>query len=331
MRDKKPFFAILILLIINSQVNIYSQTKNEQNTQVTDYSAEKNWSIISKEISYNIDVFFVHPTTYGPPANGKYLASLSDSTLNKNTDLYAINWMTSAFEKNCNIFAPRYRQVNIEVLSMPDDKEEMYLETPIKDITAALLYYLENFNSGRPFILASHSQGSKILQEILIKNPNIIDKEKLVAAYMPGWTFTNENIEEIGIPLSLTPDEVGGMIIWNTIGQGGKSPTLKSGARCVNPLSWTTDTANYTAKLNAGAKILTKDHKEIHIDHFTSARINSIGGLEIPMPDSKIYNSLNMPMGPNCYHNYDYDFFFNNIIMLLVFVSAFHNPIQRNI
>ncbi len=285
----------------------------QNNSNKIDYSNRNYWSVISDSIEHEIDVFFVHPTTYGPPANGQYLADLNNEKLNSDTDLYSIDRMTSAFSSNCNVFAPRYRQVNIEVLSMSEAKRTEYIKTPVNDVLAAFNYYLTNFNNGRPFIIASHSQGSYVLQLIILNDPDIINKEKLVAAYMPGWTFTDEIISNIGIPLSTSSDQVGSIIVWNTIGVGGNSPVLYKGAVCTNPLSWTSDTVNFNAKLNDGAWILYNDNTNVEIDHFTSARINSYGGLEIPEPSPKVMKNINMSMGAKCYHKYDYDFFFENI------------------
>ncbi len=279
----------------------------------TDYSDLKNWSIQNNDALHQVDVFFVHPTTYGPPSNGNYLADLHDDKLNQLTDENSINRMTAAFSDNCNVFAPRYRQMNIEVLSLEESEQDQYLTVPTEDITAALTYYLENLNHGRPFILASHSQGSDILQTIILNNPDIINQEQLVAAYMPGWTFTPELLKKMDIPLATTPEQTGGLVTWNTIGPGGKSPTLQAGALCINPLSWTADTIQYPATLNTEARILYTDGTEERIPNFTAAKINSSGGLEIPELPSNTINRLNMSMGPNCFHSYDYDFFFQNI------------------
>ena len=38
---------------------------------------------------------------------------------------------------------------------------------PYDDITAALDYYFENYNGGRPFIIAGHSQGSAMVLLLL--------------------------------------------------------------------------------------------------------------------------------------------------------------------
>ena len=281
-------------------------------TSVTDYTINSNWSKLCDYPKKDIDVFFVHPTTYASPANGKYTADLNDTTLNNLTDKEAINTYIQIFKDVCNVYAPRYQQVNIEVLSMDEKSKSGYLEIPMNDIRAALNYYLKNYNNGRPFILAAHSQGSNLLHDILLENPDIIDKDKLVAAYLPGWTFTKDDLEKIGIPLSSSPVETGCLMVWNTIGKNGSSPVLMEGALCVNPLSWKSTNENHPAKENMGAIILTISDEIIEIDNFTSAKVLPSGRLQIPKPTA-IYNQLDMSMGPNCYHRYDYDFFFNNV------------------
>ncbi len=303
----KNFIRLILLLGVSS----ISVIVNAQ-MSVTDYSNNDSWSVICTSPQKQIDVFFVHPTTYEGPANGRYTADLSDTAINNFTDKTAINRYIRLFDDNCNVYAPRYQQVNIEVLSMNKTDKARYIEIPKKDIKAALIYYLKNYNNGRPFILAAHSQGSNLIHDILLENPDIINKEQLVAAYLPGWTFTQEDIDNIGINISSSPEETGCLMVWNTIGQNGSSPTLTNGALCVNPLSWNSKLTNQPKSKNKGAFILTISGTEAEIDNFTSAMITESGGLQIPKPDT-IYDQLDMSMGPNCYHRYDYDFFFNNV------------------
>ncbi len=282
----------------------------------TDYSRAAHWSIQANDITHPIDVFFVHPTTYGPPSNGKYNADLDDAELNARTDREAVNWMTDAFSGCCNVFAPRYRQMNIEVLSMSEARKAHYMEAAINDVQAAFAYYLKHLNNGRPYILAGHSQGSNALLEVLLRHPDMLERSKLVAAYMPGWTFTSKNLRDMGLELSRRPDRTGALITWNTVGPDGVSPVVREGAVCVNPLSWTTDSKQYPASRNRGARILLNDGKALEVDHFTAAHIADRNGqrvLEIPTPEPEILKQLNMSMGPEVYHRYDYDFFFNNI------------------
>ncbi len=307
-RNKIPstlFFLLLFSLLFSLPV---------RGEEPTDYGDPANWSILCEDTVHDMDVFFVHPTTYGSPANGRYNADLRDTELNEKTDTESIIPTTRAFAKNCNVFAPRYRQMNIEVLKLSEEERSKYIRLPVEDIIQAFTYYLEHLNQGRPFLLASHSQGSNVLQAVLASHPELLPKERLVAAYMPGWTFTEEDLHEMGLRLATTPEETGGILTWNTVGPCGTSPTLLEGALCVNPLSWTGDHKEYPASENNGARIPVSHGDFLEIPHFTSAHINSRGGLEIPTPQPDIFRQLDMSMGKECYHRYDYDFFFYNIM-----------------
>ncbi len=289
----------------------------QKNLREPDYSKDQDWSVKTKDLKHKVDTFFIHPTTYSIGKTKDYIADLDNEKLNEETDSRTVNRMLGVYNKSTNVFAPRYRQVGIEVMGMPEEENKKYFATPVKDLEKALKYYLENINDGRPFILASHSQGSDALSAVLLNNPDIIKnyKDKLVAVYSPGWTFTKEDLKKLGLKLAESATETGNVIIpWNTVGPGGKSPTLNPGATCVNLLSWTTDHKEYPASMHKGAKILFNDDKEEVIDHFTSAKINDAGGLEIPSPKKEIYGRLRVVLGDQCYHRYDYDFFFFNLV-----------------
>lgn len=279
-----------------------------------DYLSDDNWVCRSSTAAHAIDVFFVHPTTYNKE-NGKgkgITADLGDAVVNAATD-DMVHQMTAAFSDCCNVFAPRYRQMNIRALSMPDaDRAECELIAK-QDVYAAFVYYLDHLNQGRPFMLAGHSQGSLLMKLILLEHPEQLDRSRLIAAYFPGYSFSAADLKTMNLQLSENPDQTAALITWNTVGPGGTSPTLLDGALCVNPLSWKSDTAPVPASENRGARICLSDDTMLEIPAFTAARITSAGGLEIPEPEASVADQLFMPMGPGCYHFYDYDFFFNNI------------------
>ena len=90
-----------------------------------------------------------------------------------------------------------------ELFSIKDDKEklellgrfnEKYKEEGLKaldfayeDIRNAFIYYLKNFNDNKPFIIASHSQGTVHAKRLISE---FIDgkelQKKLIAAYLVG-------------------------------------------------------------------------------------------------------------------------------------------------
>lgn len=275
-----------------------------------DYSSDYYWTIRADKPAKVFDVFYVHPTTYGDTADG----------LNQSFDNKKVRAATEAttrqqigvYDRPCNVFAPRYRQVSIKVLGMKEAEGEPYKKIATDDVVAAFKYYLKHLNQGRPYIIAAHSQGSMITLRLLKAHRDLVDDKKLIAAYLPGWTFTDADLKAIKLPFATGPRQTGCVLAWNTIAQGGKSPTLFAGAHCINPLSWTDDKQEQPASKNLYALIDMGDGTTKKIPHFTSARIGGNGGLIIPVP--AIVNELNMSMGAGVFHRYDIDFFYGNII-----------------
>lgn len=302
--------CFLVIFVLGMATVVNAKDVSGSIFNAPDYSLDTSWSIVTKKPVKAFDVFYVHPTTYGAaelglnaPIDNKDICGLTDATVLS---------QVSVFKNECNIYAPRYRQVSIEVLGMNAEEGEPYLMVAENDTVAAFRYYLKHYNNGRPYILASHSQGSDVSLRFLKKYRDLVSNDQLVAAYLIGWTFTDEDLKQIDLPLALTPEQTGALITWNTVGKGGKSPTLLPGANCVNPLTWTV-TADYeSASLNHGAVIELNDGTVAEINNFTSARINEAGGLQIPTPT--IVDKLNMRMGKEIYHRYDYAFFYNNIV-----------------
>ena len=126
-----------------------------------------------------VDVFFIHPTTYTDKIYIDWNASISNEELNKKTDESTILYQASVFNASCRIFAPRYRQAHIKAFYIKDEESKKYFDTAYNDIRKAFVYYLENFNHGRPIIIASHSQGTlhagRLLKEFF-ENKNLMNQ-----------------------------------------------------------------------------------------------------------------------------------------------------------
>lgn len=274
------------------------------------YADPANWVLRPESPAKNVDVFFMHPTTYMTTNDGMN-ASLNNTGVNARTQGIT-EWQTGVFEDNCNIYAPQYRQASIAVLGMPDNERNHYLQLAVQDMKTAWLYYLQHHNQGRPFILAGHSQGANLMVSFLHQYPELVDTNQLVAAYVIGWTVTDHDLSTFNIPLAVHPDQTGAIISWNTISQGANAPTLLPDARCVNPLSWNTNAMEQPARSNRCARIRLASGSITSIPYFTSARIGKDGGLIIPPP--AIEAQLNMSMGQGVYHAYDYDFFYSNLV-----------------
>ena len=135
------------------------------------------------------DVFFIHPTTYTEKNRLMgWNADIDNAELNKKTDNSAILFQASVFNKYCRVFAPRYRQANLQAFFTSDkQKAESVLDTAYEDVKAAFIFYMNTYNQGRPVIIAGHSQGTthagKLLKEFFEGKPL---QKQLVCAYSIG-------------------------------------------------------------------------------------------------------------------------------------------------
>lgn len=122
----------------------------------------------------SVDIFFIHPTTYtNPEKQFGWNAPVDDTALNNKTDQTTILYQASIFNEAGRVFAPRYRQANLDAYFTEDTVAAMAaFDRAYEDVKAAFQYYLEHYNNGRPIIIASHSQGTthakRLLKEFLM-------------------------------------------------------------------------------------------------------------------------------------------------------------------
>jgi hypothetical protein len=219
------------------------------------------------EASAPADLFFIHPTTYlkNDVWNAPYDASNTAAPYNAPVLLGQI----SAFNGCCRLYAPQYRQASLYSLNHSQAANDL----AYADVAAAFRYYIAHENNGRPFIIASHSQGSghavKLLQVEILGTPLL---DRLVAAYVVG-AYAPSNFAEVGLPTCDSARQTGCIVSWNTSQTGRKGARMlvddkiywwrgaqrRGGppAICVNPLTWN-QTAAAPASANAGSLPLPK-------------------------------------------------------------------------
>jgi len=300
---KNLFLVVLSSLFISGCVS-------QKSTKILDYSQESCWLHLERNPKKVFDVFYVHPTTYMDSKDGMN-AKLNNKTANEGAQS-AYKRQATVFKKMCNIYAPRYRQAAIKILALPEKDRVKYLNIALGDVREAFKYYLKHYNNGRPYILASHSQGTQVVRNFLLKHGSLVDKKKLIAVYGIGYTITAEDLKKMGLSLAVKADQTGGVIVWNTVGKNGKSPVVEPRALCVNPLNWSNSHTEQPKSKNIYARIMLENGKFLKIPHFTSTRIDKRGTLVIPTPS--VIKQLKMGMGPEVYHGYDYDFFYGNLV-----------------
>ncbi|MEO8765564.1 MAG: DUF3089 domain-containing protein [Ginsengibacter sp.] len=255
------------------------------------------------------DVFFIHPTTYTDTKMPMgWNADIDDEELNKKTDKSTILYQASVFNKYCRVFAPRYRQANLQAF-FTDDKQKGRdaLDSAYEDIRTAFLYYLNNYNQGRPIIIAAHSQGTrhagKLLKEFFEKKPL---KSQLVCAYLVGLPVFLNYFQ--GIKPCEDSAASGCFISWRTFEEGYISPFIaqeKLKAFVTNPLTWMMDTVMASSNLNIGG-ILRNFNKVIPA--LVHAQIHE-NILWVNKP--KFFGNIFLTM--KNYHIADYNLFYNNI------------------
>jgi len=200
-----------------------------------------------------VDIFFVHPTGYlnGGDWNSPMNA---DSRTEENTKWMLVN-QASAYNGCCNVFAPRYREASIfRYLAAPPDVAEKAMDLAYSDVGRAFQYFLDQ-TDGRPFIIASHSQGTthafRLIKEQIDGTPLA---GRMVAAYLIGSQVTNADADGLKTVLVCDSEtQTGCLVHWATWGDGGAPPAeMKNRLVCVNPLTWKRDGVRADATLHKG-------------------------------------------------------------------------------
>jgi hypothetical protein len=219
----------------------------------------------------HIDAFFIHPTCY---TKKDYWNGPIDDPEVRKTVSFIMMYLASAFNAASRVYAPRYRQFTLFSVAEKETHSGMQaIELAYSDVKAAFDYYITHYNSGRPFILASHSQGSmhgsRLLQTRIVGS---LLQTRLVAAYLIGMAIP-ENLR--GIAPASSEVDCGGYINWNAMTREadtrfftediviwvGHSYRKSKGISIlqVNPLSWLKNGGKVEAVFNPGSLPSSQD------------------------------------------------------------------------
>jgi hypothetical protein len=273
------------------------------------------------------DVFFVHPTTYLNSAG--WNAPMGDGPSGNWVDGAVLNGQASVFNGGARVYAPRYRQAQIYVFFALEEGGNDALELAYSDIEAAFEHYMAEFNQGRPFILAGHSQGALLTRWLLerkITGTPLV--ERMVAAYPIGYPMSATELSETmpDIPVCESALQTGCLVSWNTIGDGYRALQPTAGMLCVNPLTWTNDETQGTFEDNDGA---LSSKSESLMKAMADARCDN-GMLYVSEIRTDVYDSLPY-MGKGNHHLLDYALYWSSIRKNVIDrVAAFNNNISSN-
>lgn len=317
-------WVLALTLVLGTAMVFNSCKKDNPTMKPTDYSKAANWYKIP-EITKDVDVFYIYSTVYNGLNEGDpNYATLDNAEM---LDGVAAEYVSksSVFEESTNVFVPYYRQASAryagETWKNTGTIESAVKATPYDDITAALDYYFENYNGGRPFIIAGHSQGAALtkfaLEGYFKEHPDYY--ERMVAAYPIGYAVTKDDLEANPHMKFATGEADTGVIIsWNTEGKKNGEENVSTlvllpNAISINPLNWKLDDTYAPASENMGSYMLNENTGAYEMtDVGADAQVDTVRGVvvtnancdPVPLPEF---------LGPDSRHDNDYSLYYNNI------------------
>lgn len=326
MRFYLLIFSWLILSCQRIPYQIQSHYDETTNPPQPNYALQENWASLPEkndpadqvplkstyqnaQAQAKVDVFFVHPTIYTqkPQGPSDWNADVSDASMNKMVDESTILNQASVFNGSCRIYAPRYRQAHYHAFVTKNLTDKVKsLELAYADVKAAFEYYLQNYNQGRPIVIASHSQGTvhakRLLKEFFDQKPL---QKQLVAAYLVGIATQPDTFGSI--KACENGSQTGCFVSWNTYARDYFPSWYKDGLNTsvsTNPLTWRLDEEFAPRTLSKGGVGL----KFTFMPEAVDAQ-NHAGMLWINKP----YVKGRWLLKTKIWHRADYNLFYGNI------------------
>ncbi|MBR6319674.1 MAG: DUF3089 domain-containing protein [Prevotella sp.] len=303
---------------------------NPEETEVTDYSQTASWFQIPV-ITKAYDTFYIPATEF---ISSSYDEGAPDfATLDNPEMLEGIAGeyllQASVYEESTNVFVPYYRQaglkIEVDAWMKTGDMRTALTGMPYTDITAALDYYFQHYNQGRPFIIAGHSQGSAMASLVLQKyfKEHADYYKRMIAAYVIGFAVTKEDLQaNPHLKFATGESDTGVIVSWNTEGrksveENAPNLVLLPNAISINPLNWKLDGTYAPASENLGSLVIDAEDRKLEIgDLGADAQVVPSRGVVVSNGQA---DHSQMPaffidiFGPASLHNEDYTFFYNNI------------------
>lgn len=284
-----------------------------------DYSQPSSWAWMETEAGgREADIFFVCPTVYSG-SQDSFNMSLSDEDT-KADFLGAVNMEKGIYDGSGRFFAPYYRQIGLNVYEMPETDREPWLEIALADVEDAFEYYWDNYNDGRPVVLAGFSQGADLCVRLL---ENCFDEEdrmdRLVACYAIGWRVTDEDLSAFPhLKMAEGENDTGVIISFNSEAENvTDSLMIPAGTKthAINPLNWKTDGTPADKSMNPGACFTDYSGQILsEIPELTGAYIDGErGALKVPDVSPEDYPPGLDIFTDGVYHLYDYQFFYRSL------------------
>ena len=294
------------------------------------------------------DVFFVHPTTWMD--REVWNDPLDSAKSREMIDEIILPGQASAFNRCCRVFVPLYRQATIGAYFAEPKQAKKAFSVAYDDVGRAFETFVDEHNDDRPFILASHSQGSMHAMRLLERiDADAALRKRMIAAYVPGFSHSMARFEQVYEHLEPceSPEQTGCVAAWDTYSEGtepdGAEPlkywrgeklvAAPADARfqCTNPVSWRADERPSKRDAHQGA---VKRHNEgntpsfwevLRSDEPAGVKVTRLekprtdlfsvrcedGVLRVPDLDELDYDGTET--SPGNYHLLDYELFYMDI------------------
>lgn len=209
------------------------------------YSDTTQW--YHQERNAEADIFYIISTEVCDYTNAEGDTSHFADTYNDsirqlmNSEMTGVDYLLSG---DLNFYSPYYRQCTLESFTDEElQKERLRLAT--NDVKKAFLYYLQNENKGRPFVLMGFSQGAMIAIELL-KTMDENTYNRMIAAYIIGASVDEGSVgRKNHIIAAHDSTDTGVTICYNSV-RDTSCTIFKRSSVFINPVNWHTDTTSAT-------------------------------------------------------------------------------------
>lgn len=288
-----------------------------------DYSKPEHWLSLPVSPQKDADVFYVYPTAWiKENKNEPDICEIDNKSMLAGSKI-TFNAQASAFETTGNIYAPYYRQADISCYTdlTYEERDKVISDIPFNDVISAFDFYVKNFNNGRPFILAGHSQGSHVLLFLLSKymKDNPVVYKRMIAAYIIGYSVTKDYLyNNPHLKFAGGSDDLGVIISYNTEAPNfnGKNFTLLPGAVSINPINWSREEIYAAAYENLGSLIIDDvwNVTAYDVKNYADAKINKERGVVVcSSVNAEELMNENTVFAKGVFHSYDYPFYYYNL------------------
>lgn len=184
-------------------------------TTITSDGQRTTGAPIVANASAPIDCFYVYPTVSNDPT--------ANSDMNAGPEEQSVTFAQfSPLRSQCRMFAPLYRQVTLAALRSRFTGSPMKADAAMgyNDVVAAWNHYLAHDNRGRGVVLIGHSQGARMITELVAREIEGRPVHKQIVSVIPiGSNLMVPKGQDVGgsfksTPLCRSSSQTGCAISW---------------------------------------------------------------------------------------------------------------------